>query len=153
MGNPCRALLGRILCRESTSASHQERKPECEESGRNRERTHNSGPAHLPKEEQRCIFASHRAGEQTISSPTCKGLSMLLRRFLAAAVLVAPAVLVQSTWAEDFHAITPNENGKTIVLTGHDLTIEDVVAVARQGAQVRYSPEAIKRAADGYDLR
>jgi histidine ammonia-lyase len=34
-----------------------------------------------------------------------------------------------------------------------DLTIEDVVAVARRGAQVRYSPEAIQRAADGNDLR
>ena len=42
--------------------------------------------------------------------------------------------------------ITPTMADHTITLTGHDLTIEQVIAVARDGAQVRYSPEAIERA-------
>ena len=49
--------------------------------------------------------------------------------------------------------ITPSMADRTITLTGHDLTIEQVIAVARDGAQVRYSPEAIERAQNGYDLR
>jgi len=49
--------------------------------------------------------------------------------------------------------ISPTMTDRTITLTGHNLTIEDVVAVARHGAQVRYSPEAIQRAIDGYNLR
>ena len=55
--------------------------------------------------------------------------------------------------AADYHPITPDAGGKVITLTGHDLTIEEVVAVARHGAQVRYSPEAIQRASDGASLR
>jgi histidine ammonia-lyase len=68
----------------------------------------------------------------------------------AGAILIVPAT---TAGAADYHPITPDAGGKTITLTGHDLTIEDVVAVARHGAQVRYSPEAIQRAADGISLR
>jgi histidine ammonia-lyase len=67
---------------------------------------------------------------------------------LAGAILTSPYGA-----AADYHPITPVANGRIITLTGHDLTIEDVVAVARHGAQVRYSPQAIQRAADGNDLR
>ncbi len=35
----------------------------------------------------------------------------------------------------------PEAAGTTITLTGRDLTIEDVVAVARRGAKVRFAPE------------
>src|SRR5580704_1598582 len=49
--------------------------------------------------------------------------------------------------------ITPTMADRTITLTGHDLTIEQVLAVARDGAQVRYSPEAIQRAQNGWGLR
>lgn len=66
--------------------------------------------------------------------------------FALGSILAAPAFA-------DYHPITPDAAGKTITLTGHDLTIEDVVAVARHGAKVQYSPEAIQRAADGDDLR
>jgi histidine ammonia-lyase len=41
---------------------------------------------------------------------------------------------------------------QTVVLTGHDLTIEQVVAVARFGAKVTLSPEARQRSADAYGL-
>jgi histidine ammonia-lyase len=75
------------------------------------------------------------------------------RRTVAALAWVGSSLLAQAAVGADYHPITPDAAGKVITLTGHDLTIEDVVAVARRGAQVRYSPEAIQRAADGNDLR
>jgi histidine ammonia-lyase len=75
-----------------------------------------------------------------------------IRQFMAAAGLGA-IFAVPAFAAPDYHPITPDAEGKTITLTGHDLSIEDVLAVARHGAKVRYSPEAIQRAADGEDLR
>ena len=41
---------------------------------------------------------------------------------------------------------------RTITLTGHDLTIEQIVAVARYGAKVALSPEAQQREQDNYGL-
>jgi histidine ammonia-lyase len=55
--------------------------------------------------------------------------------------------------ADDYHPITADNGHDVITLTGHDLTIEDVVAVARHGAQVRYSQDAIERAVAGDELR
>jgi histidine ammonia-lyase len=74
------------------------------------------------------------------------------RRFVAA-MLNCGVCIASAAVAADYHVITPDAEGKIITLTGHDLTIEDVVAVARHGAQVRYSPEAIARAGAGDDLR
>ncbi len=51
-----------------------------------------------------------------------------------------------------YHAIVPTLADKTIVLTGHDLTVDEVVAVARHGAKVALSPEARQRTADAYGL-
>ncbi len=65
---------------------------------------------------------------------------------LAGIIFLSPAA------AADYQPISAEAAGN-VVLTGHDLTIEDVIAVARHGAQVRYSPEAIQRAADGDALR
>ena len=72
----------------------------------------------------------------------------MLAQLAAVAILIVPAAR-----AADYRPITPAADGKIVTLTGHNLTIEDVVAVARHGAQVRYSPEAIQRATDGNDLR
>jgi histidine ammonia-lyase len=55
--------------------------------------------------------------------------------------------------AAEYHPITPDASGWTVTLSGHDLTIEEVIAVARHGAQVRYSASAIEQAQAGYDLR
>jgi histidine ammonia-lyase len=75
-------------------------------------------------------------------------LTTALALALAGAMLIAPA------WAlADYHPITPDAGDQAITLTGHDLTIDEVVAVARHGAQVRYSAQAIQRAADGLALR
>jgi histidine ammonia-lyase len=78
---------------------------------------------------------------------------MSIRHILAALAAAGAILTVRAAAAADYRPITPDAGGKIIALTGHDLTIEDVVAVARHGAQVRYSPEAIQRAADGDALR
>ena len=41
---------------------------------------------------------------------------------------------------------------KTVTLTGHDLSIEQIVQVARYGAKVQLSTEAQQREADNYGL-
>lgn len=51
-----------------------------------------------------------------------------------------------------YHPIKPDKAAQTIVLTGHDLTIEQVIDVARGGARVAYSPEARQHMADAYGL-
>jgi histidine ammonia-lyase len=48
--------------------------------------------------------------------------------------------------------IAPTMADKTITLTGHDLSIEQIVQVARYGAKVAVSPEAQQREADNYGL-
>ena len=51
-----------------------------------------------------------------------------------------------------YHASAGDLSSKTIVLTGRDLTIEQVVEVARHGAKVELSPQAREREADNYGL-
>src|SRR5271163_4319948 len=51
-----------------------------------------------------------------------------------------------------YHPISPTMLDKTITLTGHDLTIEQLVDVARYGAKVQLSPDAKQRQADNYGL-
>ncbi|HVW71238.1 MAG TPA: aromatic amino acid ammonia-lyase [Steroidobacteraceae bacterium] len=43
-------------------------------------------------------------------------------------------------------------SGETVTLTGHDLTLEQIVAVARHGAKVQLSAAARQREADNYGL-
>lgn len=54
--------------------------------------------------------------------------------------------------AAEYHPIVPKMADKTITLTGHDLTIDQVVEVARYGARVQLSPEAKQRETDNYGL-
>jgi len=51
-----------------------------------------------------------------------------------------------------YHPIDPTQAGKTITLTGHDMTIDDVIEVARGGAKIQVSAEAKQREADNYGL-
>ena len=82
-----------------------------------------------------------------------------MRAFLPAVVLALSALAAPALAAVErpvaYLPITPDPKaqGRTIVLTGHDLTIEDVMAVARGGAKVRFSPEAIAQAQAGADLQ
>ena len=51
-----------------------------------------------------------------------------------------------------YSAINPTAADQTITLTGHDLTLEQIVQVARNGAKVQLSPEAQQRESDNYGL-
>jgi histidine ammonia-lyase len=51
-----------------------------------------------------------------------------------------------------YHPIVPSQSDKTVVLTGRDLTIEQVVQVARYGAKVELTAEARQRSADAHAL-
>src|ERR1700727_2951001 len=68
----------------------------------------------------------------------------LLGISIAAAAYAAPPV--------PYHPIAPTLSERTIVLTGRDLSIDQVVQVARYGAKVALSPEARQRSADAHAL-
>jgi histidine ammonia-lyase len=46
----------------------------------------------------------------------------------------------------------PQAEARTVVLTGHDLSLEDLIDVARDGAKLRFSPEAVAQAEAGRGL-
>ncbi len=60
----------------------------------------------------------------------------------------AAAVAVPVT----YRPIDPSMADKTVMLTGHDLTVEQVVQVARYGAKVALTQEARQRSADAHAL-
>jgi histidine ammonia-lyase len=75
------------------------------------------------------------------------------RPWLALALAAGVACVAGSALAApDYHPIHPTMADRTVVVTGHDLTIDQVVQVARLGAKVRLSPEAKQRQADTYGL-
>ncbi len=76
-------------------------------------------------------------------------LLTLAPRGHAQEVIAPPAV---ATRAVAMNPINPSAAGTTITLTGKDLTIDEVVAVARHGAKVEYAPAARQRALDAYNL-
>jgi histidine ammonia-lyase len=54
--------------------------------------------------------------------------------------------------AQVYTPITPTMSDQTILLDGHNLTIEQIVKVARYGAKVELSADARQREADNYGL-
>jgi len=70
---------------------------------------------------------------------------------VAAALLLA-AANVSAASAVPYRPITPSMADKTVVLSGHDLTVDQVVQVARYGAKVSLTPEARQRSADAHAL-
>jgi histidine ammonia-lyase len=71
----------------------------------------------------------------------------------AAWVLVGLGLWVSAAIAQtNYRPIAPIRAGDVVVLTGHDLTVDQVIAIARDGAQVRLSPDAKQRQADAYGL-
>jgi histidine ammonia-lyase len=66
----------------------------------------------------------------------------------AALTLSAPVSAASLT----YRPIAPTMENRTIVLTGKDLTIDQVVEVARYGAKVALSPQARQRSADAHAL-
>jgi histidine ammonia-lyase len=65
---------------------------------------------------------------------------------------IAGAASADADLTIGYKPITPSQSGVTITLTGRDLTPDQVVAVARDGAKVQFSAEAKQRAADAYGL-
>ncbi|HWG70893.1 MAG TPA: aromatic amino acid ammonia-lyase [Steroidobacteraceae bacterium] len=65
---------------------------------------------------------------------------------------VSLAAAAGATTPPPYHPITPTLADKTVVLTGHDLTLDQVVDVARHGAKVALTPEARQRSADAHAL-
>jgi len=51
-----------------------------------------------------------------------------------------------------YEPISDTASGTVIVLTGHDLTIAQVIAIARHGATIALSAGAVQRSADAYGL-
>ncbi len=80
-----------------------------------------------------------------------RGLSQL-PGLVAAAVFALALTGHGALAAPDYHPIDPKMAARTVVLTGHDLTIEQVIAVARYGAKVALAPDARQRAQDTFDL-
>jgi histidine ammonia-lyase len=60
--------------------------------------------------------------------------------------------IAESAANPPYHAITPRMSDQTIVLDGHDLSVDQVIQVARFGAKVVLSPEAKQRSADAFAL-
>jgi histidine ammonia-lyase len=73
-------------------------------------------------------------------------------RIGAAAVLGLAALNAGAASAAPYRPIVPSMSDKTILLTGRDLTIDQVVQVARFGAKVALTPEARQRSADAHAL-
>jgi histidine ammonia-lyase len=79
-----------------------------------------------------------------------RGRTAILILAVTGASIAAPA-----SWAQGdlgYHPIVPTEGAKTITLTGHDLSIDQVISVARGGAKVQLSAEARQREEDNYGL-
>jgi histidine ammonia-lyase len=87
------------------------------------------------------------------------GLKILGKVNVGAAFLALSCTLgsaahsaVSSSNPVAYRTITPTLADRTIVLTGRDLTVEQVAQVARYGAKVSLSPQARQRSADAYGL-
>jgi histidine ammonia-lyase len=71
---------------------------------------------------------------------------------IGAVVASWPGTSTPSLAAADYQPITPATPAKMITLTGRDLTIDQVVEVARLGAKVELSADAKQRQADNHGL-
>jgi histidine ammonia-lyase len=66
--------------------------------------------------------------------------------------LAMSCAAVPSLALGSYTPISPSMSDRTVTLTGHDLSIEQIVMVARYGAKVELSPEARVHEADNYGL-
>ena len=79
-------------------------------------------------------------------------LSRLHRAFVVCALLGPMMPSTEALAQSSYRPIVPSRAGDSIILTGHDLTIDQVVAIARYGAKVALSAEAKQRQSDAYGL-
>ena len=85
---------------------------------------------------------------------TSRYASACVRRFALRAMLGAAALgaAVHAGAAPYYVPITPTMADRTVTLNGHDLTIDQIVMVARDGARVELSAEARQHQADSFGL-
>ncbi len=76
--------------------------------------------------------------------------SRLVCRALVGAVALCAAFLARA--APNYMPITPSMSDRTVTLTGRDLTIEQIVMVARYGAKVDLSAQARQHQAENFGL-
>ena len=74
------------------------------------------------------------------------------RLLIVAAALICLPPAVEALGAPEYHPIVSTEDAMTVTLTGHDLTIEQLVAVARHGAKVQYGPGVLQSASEARSL-
>jgi histidine ammonia-lyase len=77
----------------------------------------------------------------------CRAASMLALIMIGGLMANTPALAESG-----YRPINPTMLDKSITLTGHELTIEQLVDVARNGAKVQLSAEAKQRQTDNYGL-
>ena len=78
---------------------------------------------------------------------------LLLGAGVALPASAAQPQAAQPPAPQAYYSINPSMADRTVILTGHDLTIEQVIEVARYGAQVRYDASAFQQAATARALR
>src|SRR3981081_381581 len=85
---------------------------------------------------------------------TSRHASACVRRFALRAMLGAAALgaAVDTGAAPSYVPIMPTMADRTVTLDGHDLTIDQIVMVARYGAKVELSAEARQHQADSFGL-
>lgn len=72
--------------------------------------------------------------------------------FAAAVAVCTITLVVEAASASAYTPITPTDAGQTYTLTGHNLTVAKLVAIARYGAKVQLSPAARQRSLNAYYL-
>jgi histidine ammonia-lyase len=80
-------------------------------------------------------------------APACRRKVRFFTLLTGVALLLVPAGN-----AAAFNPIAPTKSHQTVTLNGKSLTIEQVVDVARHGAQVRLTPGARRRSLNAYEL-
>jgi histidine ammonia-lyase len=83
-----------------------------------------------------------------MSNSTTRTRALIIIGAMASWAGASPPALA----AADYQPVTATLSGKTITLSGRDLTIDEVVEVARFGAKIQLSPEARQRQADNHGL-
>ena len=83
--------------------------------------------------------------------PRALGLAWCIA-FVGTVAWQAPASAASSAPAAYYSPITPSLSERTVTLTGRDLSLEQIVMVARYGAKVELSADARRREAENYGL-
>src|SRR5450432_4659162 len=92
-------------------------------------------------------FMLHLVGLMSIGMTRKRSLGIV-----CSALVCGPGAAMPALASSDYQPLTPSMSDKTITLTGRELTIEQVVDVARHGAKVQLSPEARQRQIDNHGL-